>query len=146
MCNEECGSRQLAYCTRPSNICDLPDEILHLLFEHVASGGRTNTGLMRDTWTDSLRVQCLLNDVTQPMAHIGDDIMRCLGGKSSLWSGVEYRVTICKLVHMAGKFSGLAVRLKELFCDHPRWYQSVILPSYHWLPQTSGFFVGTLLS
>ena len=52
--------------------------------------------------------------------------MRCLGGTSSLWSGVEYRVTICKLIRMAGKFSGLAVRLKELFCDHPRWYRSVI--------------------
>ena len=50
--NEECGNRQLAYCTRPSNICDLPDEILHLIFEHVASGGGTNIGLMRDTWTD----------------------------------------------------------------------------------------------
>ena len=78
--NEECGNRQLAYCTRPSNICDLPDEILHLIFEHVASGGGTNIGLMRNTWTHSLRVQCLLNDVTQPMVHIGEDIMRCLGG------------------------------------------------------------------
>ena len=125
--NEECGNRQLAYCTRPSNICDLPDEILHLIFEHVASGGGTNIGLMRNTWTDSLRVQCLLNDVTHPMVHIGEDIMRCLGGgASSLWSGVEYRVTIYKLIRMAGKFSGLAVRLKELFFDHPRWYESVI--------------------
>ena len=50
--NEECGSRQFAYCTRPSNICDLPDEVLHLIFEHVASGGGTNIGLMKDTWTD----------------------------------------------------------------------------------------------
>ena len=55
--NEECGGRQLAYCTRPCNICDLPDEILHLIFEHVASGGGTNIALMRDSWTDSLRVQ-----------------------------------------------------------------------------------------
>ena len=39
--------------------------LLLLLFEHVESGGGTNIGLMRDTWTDSLRVQCLLNDVTQ---------------------------------------------------------------------------------
>ena len=92
--NEDCGGRQLAHCTRPCNICDLPDEILHLIFEHVASGGRTNIGLMRDTWTDSLRVQCLLNDVTQPMVHIGEDIMRCLGGTSPVWSGVEYRVTM----------------------------------------------------
>ena len=52
--------------------------------------------------------------------------MRCLDGTSSLWSGVEYLVTICKLIRMAGKFSGLSVRLKELFGDHPRWYQSVI--------------------
>ena len=80
MRNEECGKRQLAYCTRPPNICDLPDEILHLIFEYVASGGGTNIGLMRNSWTDSLRVQCLLNDVTQPMVHIGEDIMRCLGG------------------------------------------------------------------
>ena len=63
--NEEFGGRQLAYCTMPCNICDLPDEILHLIFEHVESSGGTNIGLMRDTWTDSLRVQCLLNDVTQ---------------------------------------------------------------------------------
>ena len=118
--------------TRPCNICDLPDEILHLLFEQVASGGGTNIGLMRGTWTDSLRVQCLLNDATQPMVHIGEDIMRCLGGTSSVWSGVEYRVTIilsyilCKLIRLAGKFSGLAMRLKELFCGHPRLYQSVI--------------------
>ena len=125
--NEECGGRQLAYCTRPCNICGLPDEILHLLFEQVASGGGTNIGLMRDTWADSPRVQCLLNDVTQPMVHIGEDIMRCLGGTSSVWSGVEYRVTICKLIRLAGKFSGLAMRLKELFCGHPRWYQSVII-------------------
>ena len=48
------------------------------------------------------------------MVHIGEDIMRCLGRTSSLWSGVEYRVTICKLIRMAGKFNGLAVRLKEL--------------------------------
>ena len=82
--NEECGGRQLAYCSRPCNICDLPDEILHLIFEHVASGGRTNIGLMRDTWTDSLRVQCLLNGVTQPMVHTGENIMRCLDGTSSL--------------------------------------------------------------
>ena len=54
VCNEECGSRQFAYCTWPSNICDLPDEISHLIFEHVASGGGTNIGLMTDTWTDSL--------------------------------------------------------------------------------------------
>ena len=47
-----------------------------------------------------------LNDVTQPMVHIGGGIMRCLGGTSSLWSGVEYRVTICKLIRMIGKFSG----------------------------------------
>ena len=52
--------------------------------------------------------------------------MRCLDGTSSLWSGVEYLLTICKLIRMAGKFSGLSVRLKELFGDHPRWYQSVI--------------------
>ena len=70
MRNEEFGSRQLAYCSRPSNICDLSDEILYLIVEHVAPGGGTNIGLMRDTWTNSLRVQCLLNYVTQPMAHI----------------------------------------------------------------------------
>ena len=46
--NEECGSRQLEYCIRPSNICDLPDEILHMIFEHVASGGGTNIGLNLD--------------------------------------------------------------------------------------------------
>ena len=74
---------------------------MHLIFEQVASGGGTNIGLMRDTWTDSLRVQCLLNDVH--MVHICEDIMRCLGGTSSVWSGIEYRVTICKLIHMAGK-------------------------------------------
>ena len=44
---------------------------------------------------------------------------------SSLSSGFEYWAS-CKLIHMAGKFSGLSVRLKELFDDHPRWYQSVI--------------------
>ena len=60
------------------------------------------------------------------MVHIGEDIIRRLDGTSSLWSGVEYLVTICKLTHMAGKFSGLSVRLKELFSDHHRWYQSVI--------------------
>ena len=76
---------------------------MHLIFEQVASGGGTNIGLMRDTWTDSLRVQCLLNDATQHMVHICEDIMRCLGGTSSVWSGVEYRVTICKLIRMAGK-------------------------------------------
>ena len=53
---------------------------MHLIFEQVESGGGTNIGLMRDTWTDSLRVQCLLNDVTQHMVHICEDIMRCLGG------------------------------------------------------------------
>ena len=60
------------------------------------------------------------------MVHIGEDIIRRLDGTSSLWSGVEYLVTICKLIRMAGKFSGLSVRLKELFSDHHRWYQSVI--------------------
>ena len=52
--------------------------------------------------------------------------MRRLDGTSSLSSGVEYLVTICKLIRMVGKFSRLSVQLKELFGDHPRWYQSVI--------------------
>ena len=81
---------------------------------------------MRDTWTDSLRVQCLLNDVTQPMVHIGEDIMRCLGGHHLFGVGLSIVSPLCRLIRMAGKFSGLAVLLKELFCDHPRWYQSVI--------------------
>ena len=37
------------------------------------------------------------------MVHICEDIMRCLGRTSSVWSGVECRVTICKLIRMAGK-------------------------------------------
>ena len=94
---------------------------MHLIFEQVSSGGVRKIGLMRDTWTDSLRVQCLLNDVIQPMVHISEDIMRRLDGTSYLSSGVGYLVTICKLIRMAGKFNGLSVRLKELFGDHPRW-------------------------
>ena len=129
------------YCTWPCNICDLLDEILHLIFEHVASGGGTNIGLMRDTWTDSLRVQCLLNDVIQPMVHRGENIMRCLDGTSSLWSGVGYHVTICKLIRMAGKFSGLSVQFKELFGDHHRWYQSVICLVTTGLPGCSMYMI-----
>ena len=69
------------------------------------------------------------------------DIIRLLDGTSSLSSGVEYLVTICKLIRMAGKFSGLSVRLKELFSDHHRWYQSVICLVTTGLPGCSMYMI-----
>jgi len=114
---------------RPLFLCDLPDEMLEYIFGFVASsGGAAYIGAVRAAWSRSLRVTDVLARAWSPRVHINPDNFRRLEGSSHYFEkGVHCKHTICKLIRVSGKISGLALRLKEIFSCHPKWYSSTVV-------------------
>ena len=70
------------------------------------------------------------------MVHIGEDTMRCLGGTSSLWRVVEYRVTIIIMyVNPHGRqIEWVSCAIEGVVLRSSAVVPICYLPSYHWTP------------
>ena len=107
-----------------TNMCQLPDEMLHVMFSYVLAAGAFYVGLLRSTWSDRQRVGDILSNST---IHVRPNLLTELEGSFNFIKGIRCKCSICKLLPLAGKGSGLALRLRKLFSAFLKWYHASII-------------------
>ena len=110
-----------------TDMCQLPDEMLHVMFSYVLAAGAFYVGLLRSAWSDSQRVEDILDYVSNSIIHVRPNLLTELEGSFNFIKGIRCKWSICKLLRLAGKRSGLALRLRQLFSVFPKWYHASII-------------------
>ena len=96
--------------------CDLPDEMIIIIVQYVFSLGVFNIGAVRYAWNKCQRVQRIVgNCLSEYTVHIGADILKKLEGGCMFTAGITCEWSISRLVRLAGKSSGFALRLRSFF-------------------------------
>ena len=101
---------------RTMHLCDLPDEMIVIIFQYVFSIGVFNIGAVRYAWNKSQRVQRIVgNCLSKYTVHICADILKKLEGDLIFTAGITCEWSISRLVRLAGKSSGSALRQRSFF-------------------------------
>ena len=100
--------------------------MLRVMFSYVLAAGAFYVGLLRSTWSDSQRVGDILDYVSNSTIHVPPNLLTELEGSFNFNKGIR-KWSICKLLRLAGKGSGLALRLRKLFSAFPKWYHASII-------------------
>jgi len=75
---------------------------------------------MKAAFSESCRFASILRKRWTPQIHIMPDVMRELEGLEHLPPGVRCRVTVCRLIRLAGKQSERSTAVEAM--DQPGWF------------------------
>ena len=69
----------------------------------------------------------ILYYVSNSTIHVRPNLLTKLEGSFKFIKGIRCKWSICKLLRLAGKGSGIALRLRKLFSAFPKYHASIIV-------------------
>ncbi len=137
-----CTGRQSPHLT------SLPNEILMKIFRHLLAERSSEIFSLRCVSPLSERFRDLISDLIDLRLYINPRLLLSLEQMQDVQAGVTFTWSVCKLIRLAGKSSGLATEIRKHLGNVSNWFHSrltlLALPMPGWfkvidiLPPKSG--------